>query len=311
MSPASSPAGGLRKHVRVNRLPPARLRRLGLVVHPARAIDGALATTRAWAAAHGVDVVQIAARGHGRIVAEVGDAGSCDLVVAIGGDGTTLAALHAAAPADRPVLGAACGSLGALTAVTAEALADALDRVAAGDWVPRRLPGVRVASDGGLPLVAVNDVAAVRDGAGQVIVAIHLDGQLYTRFAGDGVVVATPLGSTAYTLAAGGPMLAPGSSGLVATPLAPHGGCSPPLVAGAASRLEIEVDPGCAGARMEVDGQALDEEPRMLTLSWVAEYATLVGLGDEERLLAGLRRRRILMDSPRVLARDDRAAAGR
>ena len=49
----------------------------------------------------------------------------------------------------------------------------------------------------------------------------------------------------------------------------------------------------------------------MLTVSWVAEYATLVGLGDDEPFLAGLRRRRILMDSPRVLARDDRAAAGR
>jgi NAD+ kinase len=36
-------------------------------------------------------------------------------------------------------------------------------------------------------------------------------------------------------------------------------------------------------------------------------YATLVALGGEESLLAGLRRRRILMDSPRVLARDDRA----
>jgi NAD+ kinase len=297
--------------VRVNRLPHARLERLGLVVHPTRAIDGALATTRAWGAAHGVEVVQVEARGHARLVADVGDAGSCDLVLAIGGDGTTLAALHAAAAADRPVLGAACGSLGALTAVTADELAGALDRVAAGDWMPRRLPGVRVASEGGFQVVAVNDVAVVRDGAGQVIVTIHLDGQLYARFAGDGVVVATPLGSTAYTLAAGGPMLAPGSSGMVATPLAPHGGSSPPLVAAAASRLEIEVDPGCAGARMEVDGQALDEEPRMLTVSWVAEYATLVGLGDDEPFLAGLRRRRILMDSPRVLARDDRAAAGR
>ena len=39
------------------------------------------------------------------------------------------------------------------------------------------------------------------------------------------------------------------------------------------------------------------------------DYATLVDFGDEEPLLAGLRRRRILMDSPRMLARDDRAAA--
>ena len=49
-------------------------------------------------------------------VAPAGEAADCDLVIALGGDGTTLAALRAAAPAGRPVLGVACGSLGALTA---------------------------------------------------------------------------------------------------------------------------------------------------------------------------------------------------
>ena len=39
------------------------------------------------------------------------------------------------------------------------------------------------------------------------------------------------------------------------------------------------------------------------------EFATLVSLGEHEPLIAGLRRRRILLDSPRVLARDDREAA--
>jgi len=35
----------------------------------------------------------------------------------------------------------------------------------------------------------------------------------------------------------------------------------------------------------------------------------LVALGDQEPMLAGLRRRRVIMDSPRLLARDDRKAA--
>jgi NAD kinase len=67
------------------------------------------------------------------VVASPGEVASCDLVLAVGGDGTTLHALHAAAKVDRPVLGVACGSLGALTAVSAEALGHALERVAAGD----------------------------------------------------------------------------------------------------------------------------------------------------------------------------------
>ena len=56
-----------------------------------------------------------------------------DLVVALGGDGTVLAALRAAALGNAPVLGIACGSLGALSAVTADQIDDALERVWAGE----------------------------------------------------------------------------------------------------------------------------------------------------------------------------------
>jgi NAD+ kinase len=191
--------------------------------------------------------------------------------------------------------------------VSAEDLGSALERVAAGQWSPRRLPGLRV-DGGGLSRVALNDVVVVRRGPSQVLVEIYVDGQLYVRYAGDGLVVATPAGSSAYTLAAGGPVLSEHSDGLVLTPLAPHGGCCPPLVVGGSSVVRIVVEPGYAGARLEFDGQPTDETPLELHGARVEDYATLVGLGDAEPLLAGLRRRKILIDSPRVLARDERAA---
>jgi NAD+ kinase len=283
--------------------------RVGLVVHPRREIDAALVTIRAWAAEQGADVVQVPIPGQDRDVAPDAGVETCDLVLAVGGDGTTLAALHAAAPAGRPVMGIACGSLGALTAVRAGALPDALRRVAAGDWTPRRLPALALTARGEALGTALNDVVVVRAGASQVTVAVLVDGQPYVRFAGDGVIVATPLGSSAYTLAAGGPVLAEGAAGVVVTPLAPHGGTCPPLVAGAGARVVLEVEPGWAGARLELDGQALTAVPERLALAWVADHATLVGLGQDEPLLAGLRRRGILMDSPRVRARDARDAA--
>jgi NAD+ kinase len=43
-----------------------------------------------------------------------------------------------------------------------------------------------------------------------------------------------------------------------------------------------------------------------LALRSEPDYATLVALDDHESLIAGLRRRRILIDSPRMLARDER-----
>jgi NAD+ kinase len=286
--------------------------RIGLVVHPRRELDRALTTVREWAERQGAEVVQVRSPGQEQQVAPEGEVGACDLVIALGGDGTTLAALRAAAPVHRPVMGVACGSLGALTAVTADELDDALDRVSRGDYDQRPLPAL-IAERDGEELSALNDLVLVRDGAGQVIFEVEVDGERFIRLAGDGVVIATPLGSTAYTLASGGPMLAAGATGLVTTPLSPHGGVCPPLVTGQESRLTVQLDSGNGGARIELDGQVHAElEPREqvgFEVRLDPEFATLVSLGAEESPIAGLRRRRILMDSPRVLARDDREAS--
>src|SRR5829696_7751803 len=228
-----------------------RFDRIGLAVHPRRELDSAIATVRDWAGRQGAEVVQIA--GKEREVAPAGEAADCDLAIALGGDGTTLAALHAASPVGRPVLGVACGSLGALTAVTADRIDDALDRVSAGDWRARTLPALTVDRDDADTLHAINDLVLVRAGAGQVTIGIEIDGERFIRFAGDGVVAATPLGSTAYTLASGGPMIAPGGNALVLTPLSPHGGVCPPLVASDANEVAVTLYPGNGGARVEVD----------------------------------------------------------
>jgi NAD+ kinase len=282
---------------------------LGLVLHPHRDIDDALQEIREWASTHGVAVCQVLIPGQARRVGDPIDAGSCDLLLAVGGDGTTLAALHAGAPASRPVLGVAAGSIGVLTSVHVDDLPTALEQVATGNWTRRALPGLEITARSGEVQVAVNDFAIIRDGTGQVITATRVDGDLYARTAGDGLVVATPLGSSAYTMAAGGPILAPGAEGMVVTPLAHHGGVAPPLVVGPDSRLELSVEPGYGGARLEVDGQRMGAAAAEVTVRMRREYATMVTLGDEEPMLTGLRRRGLVVDAPRVLVRDARAAS--
>jgi NAD+ kinase len=280
---------------------------VGLVVHPSRDIELALRTVMEWASRHGMDVGQVRIPGQSRVVADPVDVASCDLVIALGGDGTALAALHAAAPAPRPVLGIACGSIGVLTSVHSGELDWALEQVGAGDWIPQRLPGLAVSVGGAELGVAINDAAVVRNGAGQVIVAIKVDDELYARTAGDGLVVATPLGSTAYTMAAGGPIVLPHVPSIVLTPLARHGGVSPPLVVGPESRINLVIESGYGGSRIEVDGQLLAERALDATLRLRGEYATMVTLAGQESLLSGLRRRGLVVDSPRVLVRDKRA----
>jgi NAD+ kinase len=291
------------------------LTRLGLVVHPRRKIDNALQTLERWSEAHGVGVVQVPAAGQERRVADEGEPTTCDVIVALGGDGTALAALRTGAAAGRPVLGVACGSLGALTSTTAAELEAALDRLGAADWRPRRLPALTLDGAGDDTLTAVNDFVFVRQGAGQISAEVRVDGELFIRFAGDGMVVATPLGSSAYTLAARGPVLAPGASGIVLTPLSAHGGCCPPLVAAAGNRIMIALEPGHGGARIELDGQVSKQVARdashTFEIGLRSDHATLVTLGGEESMLAGLRRRRVIIDSPRMLARSERAENAR
>ena len=141
--------------------------RVALIVHPTRPIDRALATLTGWAADHGVDVVQLAVDGKRlREAAAPGTLREGDLVVAVGGDGTVLASLHAAAAQGAPVLGVACGSLGALTAVAADGIVTALDRVWAGDWTPRSLPALAIGTPDAPEDWAANDFVVVRRGAG-------------------------------------------------------------------------------------------------------------------------------------------------
>jgi NAD+ kinase len=281
--------------------------RVALVVHPTRDLEAALATTRAWAEKHGVALGQVSIPGQARRVAEPVDVSSCDLVLAMGGDGTALTALHAAAPASRPVLGVAHGSIGVLTSVPVEGLSAALDHVAAGTWKPRRLPALEIAAGLADTRFAINDFAMIRAGTGQVITEITVDGELYARTAGDGLVVATPLGSSAYTMAAGGPILAPGAQGFVVTPLAQHGGVTPPLVVGPGSRVQVLVVPGYGGGRFEIDGHEVGVGELELSVCLRPDYASLVALAGQEPLLTGLRRRRLIVDSPRILARDARS----
>jgi NAD+ kinase len=283
--------------------------RIALVVHPARPVEGALATITRWATEHGVDVVQLAADGdRHREVAPPGALQDGDLVVAVGGDGTVLAALRVAAESNAPVLGIACGSLGALSAVTAEQLAGALARVWAGEWSARSLPALKIGAAGSPDRWAANDWVVVRRGAGQLVADVAVDDELYVRVAGDGLVVATALGSSAYSMAAGGPVLAGGTAAFVCTPLAMHGGSAPPLVVPADAVVTVEVHPGYAGYDVEIDGHEHVVEDVRFRLTLHPDKLTLVTFDPSGRGLAGLRKRRLITDSPRVLARDERAA---
>jgi NAD+ kinase len=286
------------------------MERVGVLVHPTRPVQNALEILARWTEDHGLELVQIPA-GEQPPVAPAGEVTGCDLIAALGGDGTMLKALHAAARTGTPVLSVACGSLGILTTVQENELRAALDRFASGDWLARRLPALDVGSGGAHAAWAINDLVLARRGGTQLIAEVRVGGELYVRMAGDGIVVATAVGSSAYSMAAGGPLLAAGTHAFVCTPLAMHGGCAPPLVVPDDQEVTIEIHPGHTGFDPEVDGSLIETAAHRFSVRLVHAYATLVVLDGSRSGLPWLRGRGLISDSPRVVARENQEPNGK
>jgi hypothetical protein len=109
-------------------------------------------------------------------------------------------------------------------------------------------------------------------------------------------------------MAAGGPLLVMGTDALVVTPLVVHGGYAPPVVVPSALEVTLDALPGFGGFDVEIDGQAQRLEGLRFTARFKPAQATLVTVGHPGLGLTALRARGLITDSPRVLARDARAA---
>jgi NAD+ kinase len=142
-------------------------------------------------------------------------------------------------------------------------------------------------------------------------VDITVGTELYARTAGDGVIAATPLGSSAYSMASGGPILVAGTEAFLITPLLMHGGSAPPIVVRDDTEVTLEAHPGYSGFDIEVDGHRAEIDGTRFTIALCEHSATLVAMAEPGLGIAALRRRGLITDSPRVLARDQRAGTPR
>jgi NAD+ kinase len=247
----------------VRQLEPAPVRRMALVLRPERDLREALEQIRDWAGATGATLV--GTDGEARLPAEVERrpeeslAAGCDLVLALGGDGTMLGAMRLAALHGVPALGVNLGTLGYLTEVDAAHLGDALSTLERGNYTLEGRAALElVTPSGGSPLPAYNDIVVSRvPGHGQAALALSIDGELLVRYASDGVIAATPQGSTAYAFAAGGPLVSPRAQGMIVMPDAPHGLFNRAVVLADGERLGIEVLATSAPVSIELDGRLL------------------------------------------------------
>jgi NAD+ kinase len=212
----------------------------------------------------------------GRETAAADDlAGGVDLVIALGGDGTLLAAANriAAAGLDVPIVGINFGSLGFLTEVTLAELYDALASVLDGSASidSRMMLRASIAGADDRPAVldrlVLNDIVITRGSLSRMIdlevrITPGSDSaqpwDFATRVKADGLILATPTGSTAYNLSAGGPIVEPAVDAFVMTPIAPHTLTNRPVVLSGST--EVRITPLFDDVKTEVyvtfDGQS-------------------------------------------------------
>ncbi len=172
---------------------------------------------------------------------------NCDVIISIGGDGTFLGVISDYKDLGIPFFGINKGSIGFLTQVSEDSIADAIDRIIGGNYkiISRiQLSCELYDKEGNLKGtdICLNDVAVLRGDKPHIVkLTLYIDGERVENFYGDGLVVATPTGSTAYTLAAGGPLLTPELDNIIITPLASHTLQNSTYVIGPSSVVDIHL----------------------------------------------------------------------
>lgn len=207
------------------------------------------------------------------------DSDDVEAVVAIGGDGTVLAAAALALNQGIPVCGINVGRVGYLADVAEAEIEDLADAIGNDRFTIRRHSVLSVSTPGHAA-VAINDIVVEKVVSQRIIeVAVTINDRPLARYRTDGMIVSTPLGSTAYSLSAGGPIVDPSLDAIIMTPVAPHSLLTRAIVLSPDAVVTFSVV-GDRPARINVDGRELctvepDEPIRVQRADTTVQFLTL------------------------------------
>jgi NAD+ kinase len=178
-----------------------------------------------------------------------------DLIIVLGGDGTFLSIARQAVEAQVPVVGFNLGTLGFLTAMKKESLAQGLRHIFSGQaeisW--RKLLQIDFKQQ---TFTALNDVVINKGTIARIVnLLLKIDGSTVAEVKGDGLIISTPTGSTAYSISAGGPIVNPAVNGMVITPICPHSLTFRPLVVPDNSEISAQLLTAHMDTYVTIDGQ--------------------------------------------------------
>jgi NAD+ kinase len=184
----------------------------------------------------------------------------CELVVALGGDGTFLRAAELARPAGVPMLGVNLGHVGFLAEAEPQALDDTVEAIVNRryDVEERVTVDAEIVLDGVVTsrAWALNEASLERMNRERMLeIAVAVDGRPLLRFGCDGLLCATPTGSTAYAFSAGGPIIWPNVDALLLVPNAAHALFSRPIIVAPGSVVDIDLVSAGHEAVLSCDGR--------------------------------------------------------
>lgn len=169
-----------------------------------------------------------------------------DCVIALGGDGTMLAATSEVRDSNVPIMGINLGRLGFLASIEKRRIREAIDLLQKGRFTLDERYLLHLDSNmplfGDMPF-ALNDCTLLkRDTSSMITIHTYINGGYLNTYWADGVIIATSTGSTGYSLSCGGPIVFPRSGNFVITPVAPHNLNARPVVISDNSVVSFEIE---------------------------------------------------------------------
>ena len=169
----------------------------------------------------------------------------CDVIIAIGGDGTIIHASHSASQYDKPILGINAGRLGFLAGLEKEELS-LLANLKNSNYTTDKRMMLKVSHYEKDELISehfcLNDCVVGRGVSLRLCeIEAKCDGRRINDYLADGLIVATPTGSTAYSLSSGGPVVDTSIESLILTPICTHSLFSRSMIFKPDSKITISV----------------------------------------------------------------------
>lgn len=148
-----------------------------------------------------------------------------ELLISIGGDGSTLNAIHEYDFPETPIVGINTGHLGFFQEIHPEELDEFIFNYREGSYTTQKLLAVQAvvtASDGTQHVhTGLNEIVIRGSHSYSSHLNISIGESFIERFSGDGILIASPAGSTAYNYSVGGSIVDPRLKLLQVTPIAP------------------------------------------------------------------------------------------